>query len=103
MTQLNNINSSLAASIHGEARRARTRSLIQIGGLVEALGLSDLFFIKLGSDLQKDVAMKTPMATLAGALLLIKDMVQNDEVSFALLQERGLKFLAYLNEQRDLE
>ena len=50
-------------------RKARTRTLIQLGGLVELAGLSQLFGITLGQDLQLHKAEMDKAATLLGALL----------------------------------
>jgi len=54
-------------------RRARTRTLIQLGGLVEKAGLSKLFDIKLGSDLQLETTESAKAATLLGLLLESKE------------------------------
>jgi len=57
-------------TIHADnLRKARTRTLIQLGGLVEKSGLADLFDIKLGSDLQLDKEELLKAATLLGFLI----------------------------------
>lgn len=48
-------------------RKARTRTLIQLGGLVEKSGLLDPLNITLGDDLQKDYDCLESAATLLGA------------------------------------
>ncbi len=53
-------------------RRARTRTLIALGGLVEKSGLTDLVGIELGQDLQKDEKCFENIALLFGALLELK-------------------------------
>jgi hypothetical protein len=49
-------------------RKARTRTLIQLGGLVEKSGLLEPLNIMLGDDLQKDYEHLTSAAILTGAL-----------------------------------
>lgn len=78
-------------------RRARTRSLIQLGGLVEKAGLVETFGITLGADLQKDSAMKEPVAALFKVLLDINQFVQNDPSRITLVSQKGLEGLHNLN------
>lgn len=61
------------------ARRARTRTLIQLGGLIEKAGLLDLLNLQTGQDLQKDFETVDATATLMGALLFLKEFFQDDE------------------------
>lgn len=49
-------------------RKARTRTLIQLGGLVEKSGLLGPLNITLGDDLQKDYEHQESTAILVGAL-----------------------------------
>ena len=49
-------------------RKARTRTLIQLGGLVEKSGLLEPLNITPGDDLQKDVEHLESTAILTGAL-----------------------------------
>jgi len=49
-------------------RKARTRTLIQLGGLLEKAGYPALFGIKLGEDLQIDRAAFLKACALYGAL-----------------------------------
>ena len=60
-------------------RRARTRTLIQLGGLVEKSGLLDKFGIQVGDDLQKDPEVFDDAATLLGAFLENKDALELPE------------------------
>lgn len=60
-------------------RRARTRSLIIIGGLVEKSGLVSTFDIALGADLQRDISMVHPIAALFKALLELNELAQNEQ------------------------
>ena len=67
-----------------DIRRARTRSLIQLAGLMEKAGLLETFDIELGRDLQKDPEMKEPVAALYKGLLVLNDMANSSEVSLSL-------------------
>lgn len=62
-----------------EARRARTRTLIQVGGLVDKAGILDLLNLDLGQDLQKDFDTIDQAATLMGSLLFLKGFFQDEE------------------------
>jgi hypothetical protein len=79
-------------------RRARTRSLIQLGGLIEKAGLLDDFSIELGADLQKNEDMKRPVTALFGALLEIRDMLHQDPASVDLWALKGYKHLGIMEE-----
>ncbi|MBX9805238.1 MAG: conjugal transfer protein TraD [Alphaproteobacteria bacterium] len=48
-------------------RKARTRTLIQLGGLVDKSGLLEPLNITLGDDLQKDYGHLESTAILTGA------------------------------------
>ncbi len=74
-----------------QSRKARTRSLIQIGGLVEKAGLLPYFHITLGQDLQKDEDIKDEVMTLLGALITLKQDMERGEVSRTLWKERGVE------------
>jgi len=50
-------------------RKARTRTLIQAGGLLKLSGLFDICSIKDGDDLQADLTMLDKAATLLGILM----------------------------------
>ena len=58
-------------------RRARTRSLIQLGGLVNVSGISDFFDITLGDDLQGELVGNHKAARLLGALLELNKLLNN--------------------------
>lgn len=49
-------------------RRARTRTLIQLGGLVEKSGLMEVLGIEIGQDLQKDPNLFSKVAILSAVL-----------------------------------
>ena len=74
-------------------RRARTRSLIQLAGLMEKAKLLETFDIKLGRDLEKDPAMKEPVASLFKGLLVLNEMASSSEVNLALWATQGLEKL----------
>jgi hypothetical protein len=54
-------------------RKARTRTLIQLGGLVEKAGLLETFEISLGLDLQKDPEIKEQVAALFKEFLILNE------------------------------
>ena len=60
-------------------RKARTRTLIQLGGLIEKAGLLDLVELETGQDLQKDPETFDAAATLMGALLSLKEAFLSEE------------------------
>lgn len=49
-------------------RKMRTRTLIQLGGLIEKSGMTAFFNIELGEDLQADLDQYDKAATLLGFL-----------------------------------
>lgn len=49
-------------------RQSRTRTLIQLGGLLEKAGLTDALQIEMGQDLQKDTDVFSKIALLMGLL-----------------------------------
>jgi hypothetical protein len=56
-------------------RRARTRTLIQMGGLISMIGLADICDITEGDDLQLDIVSRDKAAILLGMLVtLIEQM-----------------------------
>jgi hypothetical protein len=74
-----------------ELRRARVRSLIQIGGLLERAGTLDVFNIPLGMDLQKDPSVKNNIAALFKSLLITNNMVTSHEFDLNVLTLQGLE------------
>lgn len=74
-------------------RRARTRSMIQVAGLLESSGLLKTFQIKLGLDLQKDITMKEPIAALFKGFLLLDEMAQSEDGIRSLWAAQGLEEL----------
>lgn len=51
-----------------DERRARTRTLIQLGGLIERSGLMDVLKIEVGQDLQQDPEAFNAVAILSALL-----------------------------------
>lgn len=76
------------------ARKARTRSLIAIGGLASKAGLLETFGILLGEDLQKSPQMKEPAAALFKGFLVLNEMAKPEDVS--LWARQGLEELGKL-------
>jgi hypothetical protein len=60
------------------SRASRTRTLIQLGGLLDKAGLATAFDIALGDDLQRDDHTFDPAATLLGALLELNTQLSKD-------------------------
>jgi hypothetical protein len=61
------------------SRASRTRTLIQLGGLLDKAGLTAAFDIALGDDLQRDDHTFDPAATLLGALLEFNSQLHNKD------------------------
>ncbi len=61
-------------------RKTRTRTLIQIGGLVDKSGLTSMFEIEPGDDLQSDIFELDKAAALLGFLV---EMADNNYQSFS--------------------
>lgn len=59
-------------------RKARTRTLIQLGGLIEKSGLLELLGINTGDDLQRDPDCFESAAILMGALGEIHFQLSSD-------------------------
>ncbi len=80
-------------------RKARTRTLIQVGGLVEKAGLLQALNIQLGDDLQQNSECFENTAILMGALIdACKALHTNDRHAQKILwAEVGKKML----KQRD--
>lgn len=86
-------------------RRARTRSLIQLGGLLELAGTLDIFGISLGVDLQKDISVKNNIATLFKGFMELNKMATSPDVDLNLWALQGLEAfkLKDLSETRPLD
>ena len=75
------------------ARKARTRSLIQVASLTSKAGLLETFGIVLGEDLQKSPEMKEPAAALFKGFLVLEEMARSEDVSLSLWVQQGLEEL----------
>ncbi len=75
-------------------RKSRTRTLIQLGGIVSKAGLLEPLELDLGDDLQKDEQNFDAVATLMGAFLDLSAPLSHDEAQKLLWRERGKKALA---------
>ena len=61
------------------ARKARTRTLIQLGGLVEKAGLLSFLELEVGQDLQQDPDTFEGVSILLGALLSLRPSFLDEE------------------------
>jgi hypothetical protein len=86
---IHNIHSTDAALF----RRARTRTLIQLGGLLEKSGLTHHMNIQIGADLQKDPQQHTAVLKLIGALSMLKDILNQEDIPQTLLLQKGKQIL----------
>ena len=77
-----------------EERRARTRSIIQIGALADKASLLETFGLPLGEDFQKAPHLKHQIASLYWGFTVLEEMVRREEVDLRLWAERGLAALA---------
>jgi hypothetical protein len=74
-------------------RKARTRTLIQLGGLVEKSGLFEVLAITPEADLQKDETMLPIAMGLLGAFVELKEEVEKDRSVVKLWQLKGSQYL----------
>lgn len=79
--EINRLNSQKAALLHKQKkqnerdRKARTRSLIQLGGLVSVSGLDEYCGIELGKDLQTDETLRESVELFLGLLINISEQL----------------------------
>lgn len=74
-----------------QMRRARTRSLVALGGLVAKSGLLETFDITLGEDLQKNLNLQKPVAALFRSFLELNAMLKAGDLYIPLMVEQGLE------------
>lgn len=76
-------------------RKARTRTLIQLGGLVEKAGLLEPLNITLGDNLQKDINHLESAAILIGAMSELRKGLSGEDAHAQKIiwRERGKKVL----------
>lgn len=73
-----NLEKRKSLSTENIARKKRTRTLIQLGGLVNLSGLSEICDIQDGDDLQFDLIESDKAATLLGLLTTAVENFKND-------------------------
>lgn len=74
-------------------RKARTRTLIQLGSLVSLSGLTSILHIQEGEDLQFDMEAKDKAAMLLGA---ISEIMESDSPSLSRQEkwkDKGIRLL----------
>jgi len=73
-------------------RNLRTRTLIQLGGLLSLSGLPSLLNIQEGDDLQADISTRDKAAILLG---MLSEMMENAEIKKDEFKwhRRGLRLL----------
>jgi hypothetical protein len=72
-----------------DLRRARTRTLIQIGGLIEKSGFLEKIGIQLGDDLQNDEILFDKASILLGAVYEINSEIRDHEQQLNIWKEKG--------------
>lgn len=86
-----------------DERRARTRTLIQLGGLIEKSGLLEKLGLRIGADLQKDEEMYQPMLQLFGSLCDIRQQLAEDPDLPLIWESKGkVTFGEALNAPKDV-
>lgn len=73
-------------------RQSRTRTLIQLGGLLSLSGLPRLFDIQEGDDLQGDLLTRDKAAALLGLLAHTME-TWNTQTDLSQWQQKGQRFL----------
>lgn len=81
-------------------RKARTRTLIQMGGILNMVGLPQLCGITEGDDLQLDIESQNKAATLLGMLVHVNEKLLESshffETNSGILEEfkqRGIRMM----------
>ena len=74
---------------HSSFRRARTRTLIQLGGLFEKSGLMETFDVQVGDNIQENLEKKENVFAILGGLLELKEMMCNHDFHIDLLAQKG--------------
>lgn len=99
--KLNSLNHRTKSS-NNASRNKRTRTLIQVGGLVRLAGLLDICDIQEGDDLQVDISERDKAATLLGIFITCVENFK-DELSHQHLEHfkakgiRAFKMSSYYN------
>ena len=97
MTSLNRLR-SLKAQLNKKQktydntdRRARTRTLIQMGGLLNMIGIPQLCGIEDGDDLQQDLENQDKAATLLGMLVHLNEKLSEKTLALDSSELEGFK------------
>ena len=77
-----------------DLRKTRTRTLVQLGGLVEKSGILEVLQLEIGDDLQKDELCFDGVSTLMGAFADLVKTIREDETQVMLWCENGKRILA---------
>lgn len=75
-------------------RKARTKSLIQLGALCEKAGLLETFGLTLGDDFQRDVHTKNQVAALFRGFLVLNEIANSEDVHLLWAQQGLAAFAA---------
>jgi len=76
---------------HTTMRKARTQTLIQLGGLFVKAGLMEKFNIQAGDNLQHDPEKKENAYAILGALLELKSMMDEGDFHKGLWEKKGAR------------
>jgi hypothetical protein len=96
--KLNQLHAQKAALTHKtrskskQERMLRTRTLIQVGGIISITGLLEKFNIELGEDLQSDTNQMDKAAVLLGVFMRVMEQIPNDLTSEEInaLKQKGI-------------
>lgn len=96
--KLNQLHAQKAALNHQtraknkQARMQRTRTLIQVGGILSITGLLEKFNIEIGEDLQSDTNQMDKAAILLGVFMRVMEQIPNDltQEEMNALKQKGI-------------
>ena len=77
------------AQSKSDLRRARTRTLIQIGGLIEKSGFLEKIGIQLGDDLQNDETLFDKASILLGAVCELNSDIPDHKQQLNIWKDKG--------------
>ncbi|MDC0344935.1 conjugal transfer protein TraD [Alphaproteobacteria bacterium] len=78
-------------------RKKRTRTLIQLGGLLEKSGILENLDIEVGADIQNDDGVSEKVAELYGNIIRMKKDLEDPDYSPTLYTQIGKKELGKSN------
>jgi hypothetical protein len=90
--QQQNILSKVATK---STRKARTRTLIQLGGLLDKAGMAEKFNIILGEDLQSNVVQMDKAAVIFGFLMEAINTIDDTVQTRVKWKNIGIKSIKY--------